>query len=194
VVVRAAKNPPSRPPQPLRDGPPRADSNEKEKHEPNGAPPAAHKDHEARADRHGDGRSNHRAIGNRERPYGRPRRPGVSITVGNIRCSLARDIDGQPTCEIRDHTWVAPVESITGKPCDFHEGGLSFVLEPGKAASVDCYSGASNFVASDFPTLGYGQTQSLDTITCDSEPSGVTCTDSSTGHFFRLLRDSYQLG
>jgi hypothetical protein len=31
-------------------------------------------------------------------------------------------------------------------------------------------------------------------ITCDSEPAGVTCTDISTGHFFRVSRDSYQLG
>ena len=31
-------------------------------------------------------------------------------------------------------------------------------------------------------------------ITCDSEPSGVTCTDTSTGHFFRVSGESYQLG
>jgi len=31
-------------------------------------------------------------------------------------------------------------------------------------------------------------------MTCDSEPSGMTCTDSSTGHFFRISRESYQLG
>lgn len=45
-----------------------------------------------------------------------------------------------------------------------------------------------------FPTLDYGQTHSLGTITCDSEPAGVTCTDSSTGHFFQVSSDSYQLG
>jgi hypothetical protein len=44
------------------------------------------------------------------------------------------------------------------------------------------------------PVLGYGQTHSIGTITCDSEPSGVTCTDGSTGHFFRTSRESYQLG
>ena len=26
------------------------------------------------------------------------------------------------------------------------------------------------------------------------EQSGMTCTDASTGHFFRVSRDSYQLG
>jgi hypothetical protein len=36
--------------------------------------------------------------------------------------------------------------------------------------------------------------QSVGVITCDSEPAGMTCTDSSTGHFFRVSRESYQLG
>jgi hypothetical protein len=42
--------------------------------------------------------------------------------------------------------------------------------------------------------LGYGQTRSLGAITCDSETSGITCTDTSSGQFFRVSRDSYQLG
>ena len=44
------------------------------------------------------------------------------------------------------------------------------------------------------PTLAYGQTQSAGSITCDSEPSGATCTDASTGHFFWVSHDSYQVG
>jgi hypothetical protein len=43
-------------------------------------------------------------------------------------------------------------------------------------------------------TLGYGQTVFAGTITCDSEPTGVKCTDTSTGHYFRLARESYELG
>jgi hypothetical protein len=43
-------------------------------------------------------------------------------------------------------------------------------------------------------TLGYGQSLSAGAITCDSEPTGMTCTDRSTGHFFRVSRESYQLG
>ncbi|WP_156764930.1 hypothetical protein [Mycobacterium sp. 1081908.1] len=45
-----------------------------------------------------------------------------------------------------------------------------------------------------WPALGFGQTRSLGTITCNSEPAGVTCTDAGTGHFFRVSRESYQLG
>jgi hypothetical protein len=43
------------------------------------------------------------------------------------------------------------------------------------------------------PTLDYGQTISAGTITCDSEPTGIKCTDSS-GHYFRVSKDSYNLG
>jgi hypothetical protein len=42
--------------------------------------------------------------------------------------------------------------------------------------------------------LGYGQTRSLGSITCDSEPADMTCTDSSTGHFFRVSQQSFQIG
>ena len=39
-----------------------------------------------------------------------------------------------------------------------------------------------------------GPAPGVGTMTCDSETSGVTCTDTSTGHFFRVSRESYQLG
>jgi hypothetical protein len=42
-------------------------------------------------------------------------------------------------------------------------------------------------------TLAYGKTASAGTITCDSEPTGIRCTDASTGHFFRVSQESYQL-
>jgi hypothetical protein len=43
-------------------------------------------------------------------------------------------------------------------------------------------------------TLAYGQARTFGSITCDSESSGMTCTDSSTGHYFRISRDTYELG
>jgi hypothetical protein len=44
------------------------------------------------------------------------------------------------------------------------------------------------------PTLEFGHTQSAGPITCDSEPTGMTCTDTSSGHFFRVSRESDELG
>jgi serine/threonine protein kinase len=47
---------------------------------------------------------------------------------------------------------------------------------------------------SGYPILGYGQTHTVGAITCDNESSALTCTDTSTGHYFRVSGDSYQVG
>jgi Family of unknown function (DUF6636) len=113
---------------------------------------------------------------------------------GNIVCDLAVNLNGAAHCEIRNHAWSTPVSSYTGKPCDFTFGGQSFNLFPGEMSKVSCFQGASSLDSPRVETLDYGQTRSMGTIMCDSEPSGMTCTDSSTGHFFRLSSESYQLG
>jgi hypothetical protein len=106
---------------------------------------------------------------------------------GNINCTLSTPGgDNAARCEVVDHTWTAP------SPPDCHmNSGDRFGLAQGGAAVVGCYG-------QEFPvaetTLGYGQSRSLGTITCDSEYTGMTCTDSSTGHYFRVSRDTYELG
>jgi hypothetical protein len=107
---------------------------------------------------------------------------------GNINCTLSTPGgDNAARCEVVNHTWTAPPP-----PPDCHlNSGDRFYLTQGNAAVVGCY-------AQEFPvaesTLGYGQTRSFGTITCDSEYTGMTCTDSSTGHYFRVSRDTYELG
>lgn len=108
---------------------------------------------------------------------------------GNIACNMRPDVDGRSdaVCEIAVHTWVAPPRSP-----DCHlNWGSRLRLEQGSAAVFACYH---QELGAPEQTLDYGQTQSFGTITCDSEPTGVTCIDSGTGHFFRVSRDSYQLG
>jgi hypothetical protein len=106
---------------------------------------------------------------------------------GNINCTLSTPGgDNAARCEVVDHTWAAP------QPPDCHlNSGDRFYLTQGDAAVVGCY-------AQEFPvansTLEYGQTRSFGTITCNSEYTGMTCTDSSTGHYFRVSRDTYELG
>lgn len=63
-------------------------------------------------------------------------------------------------------------------------------MEQGGAPAWTCHGDA--LLAEGLPQLPYGQTNSGGAITCDSEVDGVKCTDSSTGHFFRIARDSYQ--
>jgi hypothetical protein len=109
---------------------------------------------------------------------------------GNIGCAIVDQGDSTyAVCKIHAHTWVTPQ---TGG--DYCAGaGDDLLLFTGHAPSV-CSQADQIWIYPSLPTLAYGQTHSVGTIICDSEPSGVTCTDTSTGHFFRVSRDSYQLG
>jgi hypothetical protein len=78
--------------------------------------------------------------------------------------------------------------------------GDRFSLDQGDAPVSHCHGDtivpthSSPGPIPEVPILGYGQTRAVGTITCDSEASGVTCTDSSTGHFFRMSREANELG
>jgi Family of unknown function (DUF6636) len=107
---------------------------------------------------------------------------------GNINCSLsAPGGDIAARCEVVNHAWAAPPLE---PECHLNWGDR-FELTQGNNAAFDCYG-------QEFPavneTLAYGQARSLGTITCDSEYTGMTCTDCSTGHYFRISRDTYELG
>jgi hypothetical protein len=114
---------------------------------------------------------------------------------GGILCAMTRGHDindparygkGAVACQVLNHTYPQP--PLPGCPV----AGREYDLQQGTPASLGCQGGL--IVDPPPPPLDYGQTRSVGTITCDVEPSGVTCTDSSTAHFLRLARDSYQLG
>jgi hypothetical protein len=120
---------------------------------------------------------------------------------GNIRCVL--DVSSQTAgpvalCQIRDYTYVVPAglprDEASGGPCPRAQHGGDYRLDRGQPGFLRCSYAALDSGAGSWPTLDYGQTRSLGAITCDSEPIGVTCTDTSSGHFFQVSRDSYQLG
>jgi hypothetical protein len=91
-------------------------------------------------------------------------------------------------CDIGDHIYVAPPT-----PPNCHLGfGDRFSLAQGNAPELDCHGDTLRIPG--LPTLAYGQTRSVGPISCDSEVAGMTCTDGSTGHFFRVASGSYQLG
>jgi len=114
---------------------------------------------------------------------------------GDILCAMTRGHDindqahygkGAVACQVLNHTYPQPPLPdcpVAGREYDLAQGAPSF---------LGCQGGV--IVDPAPPTLDYGQTRSVGTIACEVEPSGVTCTDSSTGHFLRLSRDSYQLG
>ncbi|OBF23175.1 hypothetical protein A5725_09405 [Mycobacterium kubicae] len=118
---------------------------------------------------------------------------------GNIACEMDEHHDGtaEAWCKIQDHTWAAPTDrncpvgnviGAIGKPAD------DLQLREGNAACSGFVMNQIFFSGPYMPqTLAYGQTHAVGPITCASEPSGVSCTDSSTGHSFQVSRDSYQL-
>lgn len=116
--------------------------------------------------------------------------PAFQTPSGNIVCWMAQNT---AACRIVDYTY-----SVQELPEDCTSPGWpsSFSLDEGKPAALECtddppgtYQGFRNDT-----TLDYGQSRSVGVMTCASEPSGVTCTDTSSGHFFRVSRDSYELG
>jgi len=114
--------------------------------------------------------------------------PSFQTPSGNILCWVAENV---ASCRIITYTY-APRPG----DCTSPGWGNSFFLNQGKPPSLTCDSepsGTYNGMRT-HTTLGYGQTQSVGVMTCASETSGVTCTDNSSGHFFRVSSDSYQLG
>lgn len=105
---------------------------------------------------------------------------------GNIYCTL--DSLGA-ACDIRQYTYQPPPPPECGQHLAW---GSRFTLAAGKAGAITCHGDTLQVPGEQ--TLNYGQTISAGTITCDSEMSGMKCTDSSTGHFFRVSMDSFQLG
>jgi hypothetical protein len=89
-------------------------------------------------------------------------------------------------CDIVDQSWVPP----RPPPQDRPDAIASAVLVRGQVPIVGYSPGA---LAATEP-VHYDQPVSAGAITCDADGSTVTCTDSSTGHFFRVSHESYQLG
>ena len=114
---------------------------------------------------------------------------------GNIGCEMIDEGNGTvgAVCKVRDRTWVAPPPG-GGRWCQY--AGTDLKLFQGETPCVGVWPNQIWLLQdwNELATLAYGQTHTIGTITCDSEPSGVTCTDSSTGHYFRVSRESYQLG
>jgi hypothetical protein len=113
---------------------------------------------------------------------------GFRSPSGDVVCVMSGGQDGKGSvaCQVHNHTYPQP--PLPG--CSL--AGREYDLVQGAPAALGCQGGM--IADPPPPTLEYGQKRSVGTITCDVEPSGVTCTDSSSGHFMRLSRDSYQLG
>jgi hypothetical protein len=86
-------------------------------------------------------------------------------------------------------------------PTDCHLAwGDRFTFDQGEVPVSHCHgdtikpSSSSPGAIPNVAILEYGQTRSAGTITCDSESTGMTCTDASTGHYFRMARGANEIG
>jgi hypothetical protein len=117
---------------------------------------------------------------------------GFQTPSGNIACSLGPaergGTNGFVGCEIGEHTYSAPPRRPT---CPLAWGDR-FTLAQGGQPELACHGDTMR--SPDLKTLDYGETAFSGAIRCSNEPAGITCTDTSTGHFFRLSRESYELG
>ena len=115
---------------------------------------------------------------------------------GKIVCHMTTGADGTGSvaCDVESTTYAPPQSP------DCHQRwGDPFSLDQGSAPNAYCHTdvmvpGTPPGHGRAVDMLAYGQTHTVGTITCDSEPAGITCTDSSTGHFFRVFNESYELG
>jgi hypothetical protein len=89
-------------------------------------------------------------------------------------------------CDIVNQSWVPPRPPPEGRA----DATSTVVLMRGQLPIVGYSPGT--LAASD--PVNYDQPLSAGAITCRSEQAAVKCTDTSTGHFFRVSRESYELG
>ncbi|MDO3635432.1 hypothetical protein [Mycolicibacterium arseniciresistens] len=128
------------------------------------------------------------------------RRANFTTPSGNIRCVFDRDSGASPyvVCQLEDVDYVVPpgvAHDAAGKPCPSNTGsGNDVMLVQGEPGYVRCSFASISTGVPDWPTLEYGDTMVFGAITCDSESSALTCTDTSSGHFFRVSRLAYEVG
>lgn len=117
---------------------------------------------------------------------------------GNIACDFTDQGGGSAHlyCAIEAHNFEdAPMNADTGERCDQN---VWFNMQQGMNPLVICDTDGS--VTSPLLhrpglwTLAYGQSLAAGAITCDSDTDGMTCTDATTGHYFRVARESYEIG
>ena len=106
--------------------------------------------------------------------------------TGNIACHMS---ETGAACDIREYHYVPPPRP---QNCQQAWGDRIAFEHGGGPAFFGCHS--TSFLGQ-LPTQNYDIPLSSGAITCEiNEITGVTCRDTSTGHFFQMSQQSYQLG
>jgi hypothetical protein len=106
-----------------------------------------------------------------------------SSPTGNIGCYI--DLRGV-RCDIGDRDWEPP-PAPPGCELDYGQG---IELKAGGAADFVC-AGDTALGAGD--ALDYGTSIGAGLLVCESEESGITCTDAESGRGFTISREGYDI-
>ena len=109
---------------------------------------------------------------------------GFTSPSGNIACVLAED---SVRCDIAERDWSPPPQPASCP--DFTDYGQGISLRPTGPASFVC---AGDSTLGNRPVLPYGQFRAGGGMSCNSEPSGMRCSNSD-GHGFTISRQAYTL-
>ena len=106
---------------------------------------------------------------------------------GDVTCVMAAFQGEAPlaSCGVANPTYVMPPRP---RSCEGAFGDQIDMVQ-GSSPAMVCHTDTTR--GNGLPTLRTGETRSVGSLTCAGEPAAVTCTDSSTGHFFRISRAAY---
>jgi hypothetical protein len=117
---------------------------------------------------------------------------GFTSPTGNVVCEIsagnAAGVTNSVRCDIADFTYPSPPRP----PGCFHDIGHTVGLAQGQPPQFGCAHDSMAY--SGFPMLNYGDSVQSGPFRCEMTERGVTCSDSGSGHFFRLSRESYEFG
>ena len=108
---------------------------------------------------------------------------GFTSPSGNIGCYIDRK---SVRCDIAERDWEPPTA-----PADCQlDYGQGIQLTAGAAPDFVC---AGDTALGGGDELPYGDSIAAGLLRCESEESGMTCTDSETGRGFTIAKESYDL-
>ena len=109
---------------------------------------------------------------------------GFTSPSGNIGCILADDL---LRCDIAERDWSPPPRPADCP--DFTDYGQGILLHPTGHAAFVC---AGDTAMGGGSALPYGQFEARGGMSCNSELSGIRCSNSD-GHGFTISRQAYAL-
>ena len=105
---------------------------------------------------------------------------------GNIGCIVA---SGTARCDIKQRSWRPPARPAScPSQVDFGQG-----LEVGASGPGRLVCAGDTALNPSAHRLAYGTRSEVGSLRCDSASSGVTCTNTSTGHGFFISAGSYRI-